>query len=414
MLTLTGITAGGERGLLGLAFHPDFRTNGLFYVDFTNGQGDTVIREYRVRADNPELADPDFLPRDLLTIDQPQFNHNGGWIGFGPDRMLYIAMGDGGNGGDTGTGHTPETGNAQDLTNNLLGKILRIDVNHDDFPDDPARNYGIPADNPFNGANGDLEIWAYGLRNPWRNSFDRLTGDLWIGDVGQGSREEIDFQPRNTPGRNYGWRCMEGTRCTGSTGCVCNEASLTLPVYEYPHASSRCSIIGGYVYRGCAIPDLYGKYIFGDYCTGEIWALDVNSLTATLLLDHTSTVASFGEDPYGEILFTSSNGKVYQLTRDGGTLPVDCNANGRPDCWDIADGVSLDRNLNGIPDSCETPCAADFDGDWFLDSFDFDAFVACFEGASCPANRTSDFNGDGFSDIFDYESFVEAFENGCP
>ena len=413
-LSVLNVSTGNEQGLLGLAFHPNYVTNRLFYVNFTNASGNTVIREYRMRADNPEAADSTYTPRDLLTVAQPQDNHNGGWISFGPDGMLYIGMGDGGNGNDTGTGHTAGMGNAQDLTSNLLGKMLRIDVNRDDFPGDSTKNYGIPAGNPFNGVNGDREIWSYGLRNPWRNSFDRVTGELWIADVGQEVWEEINREPRNTPGRNYGWRCMEGLACTGLSGCTCNAAALTLPVHTYQHASSRCSVTGGYVYRGCAIPDLYGQYVFADYCTGEVWRLNPTNNQVTLMFDFTSLLTSFGEDAYGEMVFTAGNGRVYRLTRSGGTAPADCNGNGRPDCWDIADGTSQDRNSNGVPDSCDPVCPADFNGDFFLDGFDYDDFVACFELGTCPPGKTADFNNDGFADGFDYDDYVAAFENGCP
>ena len=202
------IGTGDERGLLGLAFHPDYANNGLFYVDYSrNGDGDTVVSEFQVSVD-PDVADP-LSERILLTIDQPQSNHNGGWIDFSPlDGYLYIATGDGGNFCDTGTGHTAGIGNAQDITANLLGKLLRIDPL-------AAVPYGIPLDNPFVGIAGDDEIWAYGLRNPWRPSFDRLTGDLYIADVGQDLSEEISFQPASSTGaENYGWRCREGNACS--------------------------------------------------------------------------------------------------------------------------------------------------------------------------------------------------------
>ena len=206
-LTVTGLSGGGERGLLGLAFHPNYANNGFFYVNITVPA--TRILRYSVSIGDPDVADP-ASQTSILEIEQPQENHNGGWIGFGPDGYLYIATGDGGASNDSGTGHTPAIGNAQDLTS-LLGKILRLDVDGDDFPYDANRNYSIPALNPFVGIAGNDEIWAYGLRNPWRPSFDRLTGDLYIADVGQGACEEINLQlAESSGGENYGWRLREG------------------------------------------------------------------------------------------------------------------------------------------------------------------------------------------------------------
>lgn len=208
-LDIDAIVGGGtsdwsEQGLLGLAFHPEYQTNGLFYVDYTDTSGgDTIVAEYMVSA-NPNIADAGSA-RQLIEINQPQSNHNGGWLGFGPDGYLYIATGDGGGGGDDDSGHTAGVGNGQDITDNLLGKMLRINVDGDDFPGDPASNYAIPVDNPFVGIIGDDEIWAFGLRNPWRNAFDRETGDLWIADVGQSAWEEVDFQDAaSAGGENYG------------------------------------------------------------------------------------------------------------------------------------------------------------------------------------------------------------------
>ncbi|XVJ57965.1 MAG: PQQ-dependent sugar dehydrogenase [Tepidisphaera sp.] len=413
-LVLSGISNGDEQGLLGLAFHPDYATNRKFYINFTNTSGTTVIREYTTLANNPDAADT-ASARTILTIAQPQANHNGGWIGFGPDGMLYIASGDGGGANDEGSGHTTGTGNAQDITSNLLGKMLRIDVNGDDFPADANRNYRIPAGNPFIGVTGDDEIWSYGLRNPWRNSFDRLTNDLWIADVGQNVWEEINREPANTPGRNYGWRCMEGNNCTGLTGCTCNAGSLTMPVYVYQHASSRCSVTGGYVYRGCLNPALYGHYIFADYCTGEIWGRNPDTGVVTRLVTLGFGVTSFGEDAYGELWVTrQTGGRVLRMEPAAGAPAfTDCNGNNRPDCWDLADGTATDNNGNGIPDSCDPPCGPDFNGDGFLDFFDYDAYVECFELSTCPPGKSADFNGDDFVDFFDYDAFVAAFETGC-
>lgn len=218
-LSISPVATGSEQGLLGLAFHPDFATNGYFYVNFTDAAGDTRIVRYHADGD-PPTADPASATM-VLSISQPQSNHNGGWMAFGPDRYLYVATGDGGGGNDNGVGHTPEIGNAQDGTDNLLGKILRLDVDGDDFPGDATRRYAIPDDNPFVGEALDDEIWALGLRNPWRPSFDRATGDLYIADVGQGAREEIDVEPANgSGGENYGWRLREGTIATPPMGGV--------------------------------------------------------------------------------------------------------------------------------------------------------------------------------------------------
>ena len=243
-LALTDLSSGDEQGLLGLAFHPKFETNGLFYVNFTDGSGATNVREYRVSAGNPNVANPTSA-RTLLIIPQPFANHNGGWIAFGPDELLYIAMGDGGSANDPGN-------RAQNL-GELLGKMLRIDVNGDDFPTEPGRNYKIPPTNPFVGKPGARpEIWAYGLRNPWRCSFDRKTGDLYIADVGQGSREEINFQPAASKGgENYGWRFEEGTLATGLDPIPAGIA-LTNPIFEYTHAAhGERAIIGGLFAECC-------------------------------------------------------------------------------------------------------------------------------------------------------------------
>lgn len=412
-----GTSTSSEQGLLGLAFHPDYASNGKFYVNYTAvaGAGDTVVAEYTVGA-NPDIANT--TGRLLLTFDQPQANHNGGWIAFGPDHLLYIAAGDGGNSNDTGTGHTATSGNAQDTTDNLLGKMLRIDVDRDDFPADANKNYGIPAGNPFVGVAGDDEIWAYGLRNPWRDCFDSVTGDLYIADVGQGAWEEINFQAAGTgAGRNYGWRCMEGFSCTGLSGCTCNDTALTLPIHSYSHAEG-CSITGGEVYRGCAIPDLDGTYFFADYCDTTIWSFRVVGGSATQLTDRTAelapgggldiaSVTSFGADAYGEVYICDQNGgEVFKIVSAVGPAN-DCNNNGKEDACDILDGTSLDLNHNGVPDECG--CPADFNGDGFVNALDYDAFASLFEAGDIGA----DFNEDGFVNALDYDAFASHFEAGC-
>jgi glucose/arabinose dehydrogenase len=291
--------AGGEQGLLGLAFHPRFEVNGFFYVNYTDLVGDTVIARYSVSVD-PNVADP-ASEMVLLTIPQPSAFHNGGQMAFGPDDFLYIATGDGGSGGDS-------LNNGQSL-DTLLGKILRIDV-------DTGSPFGTPPTNPFVGAPGRDEIWSYGLRNPWRFSFDRLTGDIFIGDVGQSTREEIDFQLGASPGgENYGWRLMEGSLCFNPpTGC--NDGSLTLPIIEYDHTDGQCSVTGGFRYRGSRFPALQGVYLYADFCTGRIWGASPDGTGAwvnTLLLDTDLNIATFGEDEEGELYLTHLPGTVYRL-----------------------------------------------------------------------------------------------------
>lgn len=284
-------SSGNEQGLLGLAFHPDFATNGRFFVYYTANDAANTVSEFRVSPNNPDRADP-ASGRVLLAIDDPYANHNGGMIAFGPDGYLYAALGDGGGGGDP-----LEAG--QDLAN-PFGSIFRIDV---DATGPGGLPYAIPAQNPFVGrADARPEIWAYGLRNPWRFSFDRETGDLWIADVGQNEREEVNFQPADSPGgENYGWNIMEGTLCfSPATGC--DQTGLTLPVFEYTH-DYGCSVTGGYVYRGQAFPALQGAYLLADYCSGSAWALRWRGteLEVTRLPDFPTGISSFGEDEAGEL-----------------------------------------------------------------------------------------------------------------
>ncbi|HYH06563.1 MAG TPA: PQQ-dependent sugar dehydrogenase [Thermoanaerobaculia bacterium] len=296
------ITSTGERGLLGLAFHPRYAENGFFYVNYTDLQGDTVIARYRVSSD-PNRADT-ASAKTLLTVDQPFPNHNGGQLQFGPDGYLYIGLGDGGSGGDPGN-------RAQDLAQ-LLGKMLRIDV-------DSGDPYGIPSGNPFAGRDGVRpEIWASGLRNPWRYTFDRMTGDLWIADVGQGDWEEINFQPRaSIGGENYGWRLMEGTHCFEPDD-NCNNGTLVQPVIEYDHSSQACSVTGGYVYRGTRYVRLYGAYVYADFCNGIIRAATPSVggvLVSRTLIDANFFVSTFGEDVNGELYVADYNGgTIYRIT----------------------------------------------------------------------------------------------------
>jgi glucose/arabinose dehydrogenase len=283
---------------LSVAFHPDYQTNGQFFVNYTRQKdGATVIERYTVSTDDPDRAD-DQSGKVILVIAQPEANHNGGLIKFGPDGYLYIGMGDGGGAGD----QHGAIGNGQDR-NSLLGKLLRIDVTN-------QATYAIPSANPFN-----TEVWAYGLRNPWRFSFDRSTDDLYMADVGQNTYEEVNVQSATSAGgENYGWRIMEGLHCYNPQE-GCNQAGLVLPIAEYSHAEGGCSITGGYVYRGLNYPVLQGAYFFGDYCSGIIWSLqrDGDQWQLTKRLESGVRISSFGEDANGEMYVVDHGGAVYQL-----------------------------------------------------------------------------------------------------
>ena len=319
-LTVTNVnTNGDEQGLLGLAFHPDYPDTPYFFINFTRTDGSTVIRRYSVAPGNPDSADVGTSLQVMLQT-QPQSNHNGGWIGFGPDDgYLYIALGDGGGAGDQGTGHDPLVGNGQsDATR--LGKMLRIDVN--------TVPYSIPPDNPFVGQGSPKEeFWAKGLRNPWRNSFDRLTGDLMIADVGQNVWEEINFEPASDPGgRNYGWRKFEGYAIFNCP-VPCDSSGMTRPIHVYSHGGGHCSVTGGYVYRGSAIPDMWGKYFYADYCSDQIWTLCIVNGASTEVTNRTADLApggglvldditSFGEDAFGELYITDRDGEIWKILPD--------------------------------------------------------------------------------------------------
>lgn len=298
-----------ERGLLGLAFHPDYAENGLFYVNYTDIGGTTVVARYSVSENNPNAADPDSV-HVILTQEQPFANHNGGHMAFGPDGYLYIGLGDGGSRGDP-------LGAGQDLSM-LLGKILRIDVN---VPPGSNEPYAIPPDNPFVGrVDARPEIWAYGLRNPWRFSFDRETGDLYIADVGQNQYEEVNFQPAESDGgENYGWNIYEATHPYSGASAP---ADMVLPFFEYSHREGN-SVTGGYVYRGEAIPALYGYYLFGDFGSGRMWAsLRAEDGTWTTMPLNVSSgagrlISSFGEDQAGELYLVDYNGVVYRFAPVG-------------------------------------------------------------------------------------------------
>lgn len=295
------VSTGGEQGLLGLAFHPDFATNGFYFINYTKTNGNTRISRFTVDPNDPNTT----LTGSELTIieyDQPYTNHNGGGIAFGPDGYLYIAAGDGGSGGD------PE--NRAQNTSVLLGKLLRLDIN----TTTPPNNYSIPADNPFAGSSTNAqEIWAYGLRNPWRFSFDSITGDLWIGDVGQGDVEEIDRAPSTEGGLNYGWRCYEGSEPYNTSGCP-PASNLTFPFAEYSSStgSGNCSITGGIVYRGGTFADLYGLYLYADLCSGLIGAVN-NDGDIIEYGTFSNSWVSFGVDNYEELYIIAFGGSIYRI-----------------------------------------------------------------------------------------------------
>jgi len=303
------VAFGGERGLLSVAFHPEFKSNGAFVVDYTRSSstpsevGDTVIARFTVSTPGSDVANPS-SGQSLLVVNQPQPNHNGGLVKFGPDGLLYIGMGDGGSSGDAGPGHAPQ-GNGQSLAT-LLGKILRIRVG-------ATGTFTIPSGNPNLGAGARREIWAYGLRNPWRFSFDRATGDLYIGDVGQNAWEEVDHQPANfAGGANYGWPVWEATHRYRD---VPARGGDTMPIAEYSHAGGQCSVTGGYVYRGARIPALSGFYVFGDNCAGRIWTLVKfgGRWRLALMQDTSLQISSFGEDDSGELDITELGGAIYRF-----------------------------------------------------------------------------------------------------
>lgn len=421
-----------EYGTLGLAFHPRFAENGYFFVTLTPpGAGGGSVADWsvvrlRMSADDRNVADPGSQVT-VLRFGYSHVQHRAGWIGFGPDGYLYATTGDGGEG---------DPANAASDRTLLRGKVLRLDVDgtddvpgtadDDGFPADALRHYTVPASNPFVGQPGAApEIWAYGLRNPWRASFDRVTGDLWIGDVGQSAREEIDFQPAASPGGEfYGWRCMEGLVPTGYAGCTPPLPPSVPPVLDIPRSGalvSSNSITGGYVYRGCAIPSLRGTYVFGDW-TGKIWTavrdgaslVGIQVKTSELTpvgMTSPGSVVSFGEDAGGELYFvnwSSTSGAVYKIEPRSLDGP-DCDANGVADSCDIAAGRASDHNGNGIPDACE-PCIADFNADQTLGLQDlFDFLFAYFAGES-----RADFNRVGGVTVEDIFAYLRAYFSGCP
>lgn len=289
---------GGERGLLGLAFHPQYATNGYFFVYYNNTAGNIVVARYSVSTTNTNLADPN-SEKIILNIPKPFNNHNGGSIHFAPDGNLWVVTGDGGSGGDPNN-------NSQNK-NSLLGKMLRIDINS-------TGAYNIPAGNPFIGIDGADEVWAYGLRNAWKFSFDLTTGNAMIADVGQGQIEEINRVPITQAGTNYGWRCYEGNNTYNTTGCAAS-TTMTFPVAVYDHSGGKCSITGGYVYRGTQYPSLQGKYFFADYCSAQIGMMESNNAVTWSTAYSGNNFSTFGEDNQKNLYVAAvNNGKIYKIT----------------------------------------------------------------------------------------------------
>jgi glucose/arabinose dehydrogenase len=427
------VSTSGEQGLLGLAFHPSYAQNGRFFIYYTDHSGAVVIARYQVSSD-PNRADAT-SGRILLTIPEPFENHNGGELTFGPDGYLYAGVGDGGSGGD------PFCNAQQGQT--LLGKILRIDV--DDTG--PGSEYAIPPTNPFRSSGGSNgmrpEVWAYGMRNPWRFSFDRMTGDLWIGDVGQDQREEVDLEPAGDPGgHNYGWKVMEGTNCFSRDACpssvaACNSSAITLPILEFDHAQKRCSITGGFVYRGHAVPQLYGQYVFGDLCTGQLWAAQRQGASWVVhdLPPRPAFLTSFGEDNTGELYAVTLDGKVYRFaaTNRVDTLGLYDAAGSRFLLKDLNATGPADRTVQlgvGFPKS-GVPLAGDWDGDGqdTVGLFDPNASKFLLAGSGSPAPIAAqlvlhplsgrpanavplagDWNGDGKDTVGFYDRSTSKFE----
>lgn len=429
-------SVGDERGLLGLAFDPNYESTGQFFVYYINNSNNTQISRFtRLSADagDPASEDP------VLGFTQPSTNHNGGWMGFGPnDGYLYISSGDGGGAGDDDAGHNASFGNGQ-ATNTLLGKILRIDVNGDDFPADATRDYAIPPTNPVIpdiGGTALPEIWAFGVRNAWRPSFDRQTGDFYIADVGQGLWEEINFQPASSAGgENYGWRCFEGTATFNSLNCASTGPKIS-PFLVYGHntavpptnTSGHCSITGGYVYRGCALdPTLDGTYFFADYCTARIWSVKHTGGVPGSYSDYAErttefvptaggslvAIVSFGEDAFGELYMirhSGLSGEIHKIVPF--TAPADCNTNNIADVCEIALGLVPDVNNNGIPDICG-PCDGDADGDRTVDFDDINSVIANWGADYGAGTGPGDANGSGLVDFDDINAIIANWGAAC-
>jgi glucose/arabinose dehydrogenase len=349
------ISTGGERGLLGLAFPPDYARKGYFYVNYTNTAGDTVVSRFRRSASSPDAADP-ASEQIILTVAQPFANHNGGQLAFGQrDRMLYVGLGDGGSGGDPG--------NRAQNPAELLGKILRLDTESG-----RPYTYTVPASNPFAATAGYRpEIWALGVRNPWRFSFDRLTADLFIADVGQGLFEEVNFQPAaSAGGENYGWRVMEGLHCFNPNPC--SQAGLTPPILEYDHSGGNCSVTGGHVYRANAFPRMRGLYLYGDFCSGRIWSLSREGGTwqNSLLLDTSILISAFGEDEEGNLYAASyGTGQIFPLVDSGAAASPTPTPTPTPEIFFVTVSFNTNEQLGGA--SIGVTRRGDASGDLYVD-----------------------------------------------
>ena len=393
-MTVPGVDTFFEGGLLGLAFHPDYQNNGFFYVNYTTSQGaggfkTRISRFTRTNANSASSA----TQQIVLEIDQPQGNHNAGWIGFSPnDGFLYVATGDGGNGNDSGSGHTAGIGNSQDITSNLLGKMLRLDVDGDDFPGDANRNYANPSDNPFVGVTGDDEIFLYGLRNPFRCSFDRSNGDLYMGDVGQGAREEISFFPgAGFADRNMGWRRREGTIATPGVGGT-QPADGVNPIYNYPRTGifGGSSVTGGIVYRG-PIECFQGMYFFADFNSNNFWSFRYDGSDPSTFNGNNHTpifrwngnvtttagalgsVVAFGEDLAGNMYICDLGGEVFKVTDGNMGIVGDINCDGAINLLDV--GPFVDALSSGV-----YSFEADINGDGVVNLLDVSPFIDLLAG----------------------------------
>lgn len=431
-LDITGqLTTGGERGLLGMAFHPNYAQNGYFYINYTNLSGHTVVMRYHVSADPNEADAASGFP--IITINQPFTNHNGGHIAFGPDGYLYIGMGDGGSAGDPGQ-------RAQNPLE-MLGKMLRIDV-------DSASPYGIPPTNPYFGQTDTLpEIWAIGLRNPWKFSFDKLTGDMWIGDVGQGSWEEIDFEPSSSDGGyNWGWDCYEGNHDFGTAGCP-DASFFDAPIKVYSHGIGFCSITGGMVYRGERFPALDGIYFFSDYCDGDIMTITPNGAggwNEANLIAAGAGVVAFGDDMDGELYVVKNTGTIYRIIDScpfypqisgvvGGGLEAESGNN----YWWYQDGslISGENDQTYVPtapgiynarvdngtciretNSLEWITVSGIGGCTYANAINYDA-AAQVDNGSCQFSLNCDCPGDldadGFITVSDLMIFIGLYGTNC-
>lgn len=408
------VAVGGESGALGLAFDPEYAVNGHVYICHSTATSPRyVIVRYTVSPPSALTADPatrtTIMP--ITAASATVGNHNGGWIGFGPDGYLYMARGEG-----------PLFGTAaQDLTS-IYGKILRIDVRGDDFPEDSLRNYRIPADNPYASGGGAPELWARGLRNPWRASFDRLTGDLWIGDVGS-RHEEINRVPAGTSLVNFGYPCYDGLVRGNSSGLCADPAASEPPALLYarsgvPAARISTCVTGGVVYRGCEVPSMVGRYLYGQCGYGgsnpKLGSFAIADPMGTAMLHAAESVNvlaaafTFGEDAAGEVYVGGSSGLYRMIPLEGTT--TDCNGNGRADNCEIADGSTPDVNGDGLPDSCTAACPADFDASGALGVGDIFRFLGLWFAQS----PLSDFNADAAVSLQDLFDFLSAYFDGCP